>query len=121
MLIIVVAVMPFVSMGLGNGNYSKSHDLSSQISSTDDDWTRVGTTVIYKKISGNVMASQTVPVYKNSDGERAIKDGSYYRKFEENPMFHRYPTDECAECDYYYRVIYEGGMWYTYGIVKQSY
>ena len=67
------------------------------------------------------MASQTVTVYKNSDGERAIKDGSSYRRFEENPMYNKYPADEMPECAYYYRVYYEGSTWYTSGVVKQSY
>lgn len=119
--VIAIAILPIVTMGSNNIHAKESPKATKEINSnTEDDWTKVGTTVIYKKISGNAMASQTVSVYKNSDGERAIKDGSYYRKFEENPMYHRYPTDECAECGYYYRVFYEGGTWYTTGVVKQS-
>lgn len=117
--IIAIAILPVASMGFNNIPTDKSQNSTKEIkSNTADDWTKVGTTVIYKKIRGTAMASQTVSVYKNSDGERAIKDGSYYRKFEENPNYHRY--DGCAECDYYYRVFYEGEFWYTTGVVKQS-
>ena len=119
--IIAITILPFVSMGFNNNPTGKSLNSTKEIkSNATDDWTKVGTTVIYKKISGNAMASQTVSVYKNSDGERAIKDGSYYRKFEENPMYHRYPSDECAECEYNFRVFYENSFWYTTGVVKQS-
>ena len=120
--IIAITILPFVSMGFNNNTTEESHNSTKEIkSNTADDWTQVGTTEIYKKISGNVMASQKVKVYKNSNGERAIKDGSYYQKFEENPMYHKYPTDECPECGYYYRIFYEGSTWYTTGVVKQSY
>lgn len=118
--IIAITILPFVSMGYNNPTDKFQNSTKEIKLNTADDWTKVGTTVIYKKINGNVMASQTVSVYKNSDGERAIKDGSSYRKFEDNPMYHRYPSDECAECEYYFRVFYESSYWYTTGVVKQS-
>lgn len=120
--IIAITILPLVSMGFNKNTTDKTFSSTKEIkSSTTDEWTRIGTTVIYKKISGNSMASQTVSVYKNSNGERAIKDGSSYRRFEENTMYKKYPTDECPECAYYYRVYYEGSRWYTSGVVKQSY
>ena len=120
--IIAISILPLISKGFNKNISDKSFSSTKEVkSSTSDEWTRVGTTVIYKKIRGNVMASQTVPVYKNSDGERAIKDGSSYRRFEENPIYQKYTTDEMPECAYYYRVFYEGDTWYTTGVVKQSY
>jgi len=119
-IIIAMAFMPFVSMGFNNSNTDKSHDQTEQIKSSDD-WTPIGTTVISKKVGANSKVDQTVQVYRNSEGTRAIKDGRYYHEIEENTRYGRFSSDDCWECGYRYRVIYEGETWYTNNIVKQTY
>lgn len=119
-IIMAMAFMPFVSMGFNNSNTDKSHNLTEEIKSNDD-WTPIGTTVISKKVGQNAKADQTVQVYSNSQGTRAIKDGKYFREIEENPTYGRFPSDECLECGYRYRVFYEGEFWYTHNVVKQTY
>lgn len=118
--IIAMAFLPLVSMGFNNSITDKSHDQAEEIKSNDD-WTPIGTTEISKKVGTNAMANQTVQVYQNSEGTRAIKDGRYYREIEENPTYGRFPSDECLECGYRYRVFYEGSFWYTHNVVKQTY
>jgi hypothetical protein len=123
--IIAVAFMHSVSMGSNDNRETiKNNNLTEEINSNnnDDDWTKIGTTQIYKKVGANgAAASQTVQVYRNSNGTRAIKNGNRYEEFEENPMYNRFPADECFECGYSYRVFYEGSYWYTKGIVKKTY
>lgn len=86
-----------------------------------DDWTPIGTTEIIKMDGRRVAATQTVQVYSNSDGTRAIKDGKYYHEIEENTRYGMVPADECIECGYRYRVLYLGDYWYTQNIVKRTY
>ncbi len=120
-IVAMMAVMPFVSMGFNNSKTDKSHILTEEIKSNNDDWTPIGTTVISKKVGASAKVDQTVQVYRNSEGTRAIKDGRYYREIEENTRYGRFPADECWECGYRYRVLYEGEMWYTHNVVKQTY
>ena len=123
--IIDVAFMHSVSMGSNDNRVSMKNNKSTEeitSNNNNDDWTKIGTTQIYKKVGANgAAASQTVQVYRNSNGTRAIKSGSRYVEIEENPMYNRYPADECFECGYSHRVFYEGDFWYTKGIVKQTY
>lgn len=122
-IIIAIAFMPFVSMGTNNAKSDKSRSLTEEIKSNEknSDWTPIGTTEIAKKIRGTVVSTQTVQVYSNSDGTRAIKDGRRYSEIEENSRYGQFPSDECVECGYRYRVLYEGEYWYTHGVVKQTY
>ena len=120
LIVIAMAFMPFVSMGFNNGNAEKSNNLTEEIKSNDN-WTLIGTTVISKKVGVNSKVDQTVEVYRSSDGTRAIKDGRYFREIEENSRYGRFPEDDCWECGYRYRVMYEGETWYTQNVVKQTY
>ncbi len=122
-IIMAFAFMPFASMGSDNSMSDKSRSLTEEVKSNKgtSDWTPIGTTEIAKKIRGTVVSTQTVQVYSNSDGTRAIKDGSRYCEIEENSIYGKFPSDECVECGYRYRVLYRGEYWYTHGVVKQSY
>ena len=122
-IIIAITIMPFVSMGSNDPKSDTPCSLTEQIKSYDmnSDWTPIGTTEIAKKIRGTVVSTQTVQVYSNSNGTRAIKDGSRYCEIEENSTYGRFPSDECVECGYRYRVLYKGEYWYTHGVVKQTY
>ena len=118
---IAVAIMPFASM-MSNGSKSiKSNILTEEfrITTNDSDWTRVGATEISKKVGRNAPVTQKVQVYKNSEGIRAIKDKYGYQEIIENSMYNRYPADECFECGYSHKVLYNGETWYTKNIVKQ--
>ncbi len=121
MIIVAIALMPFASMGLNNSNTDSPRNATEEISAANDDWTPIGTIVISKKVGVNSKADQTVQVYSNSYGTRAIKEGRYYREIEENSRYGRFPADECWECGYRYRVFYEGETWYTHNVVKQTY
>ncbi len=113
--------MPFVSIwsNVDKNIESERLTLSIRTNSNVDDWQRVGAMEISKKVGRNVPATQKVQVYKNTNGDRAVKDNYGYHEIKENKMYGKYPEDDCFECGYRYKVFYEGDYWYTKGIVKQ--
>lgn len=117
-IIMAIAIMPFVSMGFNNSNAVRPHNLTKEVKSNND-WKSIGTTVISKKVGSNSQVDQTVQVYRNSEGTCAIKDGRYYHEIEENTRYGKF--SDCWECGYRYRVLYEGETWYTHSVVKQTY
>lgn len=119
-IIITIALMPFASMGSDNIKANKSHNTVEDIK-TNDDWTPIGTTVITKSIGITAKVEQTVQVYRNSAGTRAIKDGRYYHEIQENKRYGKFPSEDCWSCGFRYWVLYEEETWYTHGIVKQTY
>ncbi len=128
-ILIIIAFMPFVSMGSKGSKIIKSYNLTEEVKlkNADNDWTPVGTTEIVKRVgsrnagANTALAKQTVQVYRNSDGARAIKDGNRYSEIVECSIYGQFPTEDCVECGYRFRVLYRGEFWYTDGIVKKTY
>lgn len=119
---IALAFLPLVS-AFTNENQSINNNQKTteefRLNNSDVDWSRIGVTEITKKVGRNAPATQTVQVYGNSNGTRAIKDKYGYQEIRENSMYKRYPDDECFECRYSHTVMYNGETWYTHNIVKQ--
>lgn len=119
--LIALAIIPFVTMASNEGKCTKSTMSTENVKTADNEWTPIGTMEIAKRTGTKAFVTQKIQVYRNSNGDRAVKDKYGYHQIEENSQYGRFPSDECPECGYKYMVFYEGTYWYTNGIVKQTY